>query len=305
VRAFVLSAFDEPPALRDDLPEPSPSAGRVVVRVHASSVNGADAGIASGMVRDMLEHEFPVTLGRDFAGVVEQVGESGGRAAGDEVFGFVPVADPTVHDGSWAELIAVAEDRLAEKPRNVDMAQAGAAPLAAVTALGALDAIAPAEGTTVLVIGATGGVGSYFVQLAANAGAHVVAPAGAEDADYLRELGVAEVFDRDADLESAILEAYPDGVDAILDVVSFEPPASLLREDGRLASSLGAAGDGEGRANLMAVSTTENLERVAELLDGGALRVPLQASYDVAEAGEALRRFSSEHTQGKLGIRVF
>jgi NADPH:quinone reductase len=306
MRAFTLERFDAPPSLRDDLSTPDPGDDEVLVRVHASSVNGADVAIAGGVLKDMVEHEFPVTLGRDFAGVVEQVGENVGRyQVGDEVFGFVPHANPTVHDGSWTELILAPEDNvLAGKPRNLDMAHAGAAPLAGVTALAALDALAPAEGETVLVIGAPGGVGSFFVQLAAAGGARVIAPGLAEDSDYLRELGVAEILDRNGDLEPALRARHPDGVAAILDVISFTPQDSLLEDGGRLASALGAAGEGPGRFNLMAQPTPENLPRLAELLDDGTLRVHIQKSYELAQAGDALQAFPATHTQGKLGITI-
>ena len=90
------------------------------MRVQASSVNPVDAAIAAGMLSGMVEHEFPVVLGRDYAGVVEQVGSGVTRyAAGDDVFGYVPHANPAVHDGSWTELIVVPEDELdrAQRPR--------------------------------------------------------------------------------------------------------------------------------------------------------------------------------------------
>jgi NADPH2:quinone reductase len=199
----------------------------------------------------------------------------------------------------------VPEDKfVAGKPRNLDMAQSGAAPLAAITALAALDALAPGEGKTVLVIGAAGGVGSFFVQLAAKTGAHVIAPGVSEDTDYLRELGAAEILDRGADVETTIRERHSDGVDAILDVVSFTPQDSLLKQGGRLASPLGAAGEGPRRFNLMAQPTAENLRRLAELLDDGTLRVPIQNGYELAHAGEALEAFRSTHTQGKLSITI-
>ncbi len=280
MRAFTLNSFDTQPALRDDLPEPHTADNELLVRVHASSVNGADFAIAGGMLREMVEHDFPVTLGRDFAGTIEQVGEGVERyQVGDEVFGFLLYANPTVHAGSWTELITLPEDNFgAGKPRNLDMARAGAAPLAAITALAALDVLALAEGETVLVIGAAGGVGSFFVQLAVNAGAHMIALGLPEDIDYLRELGATEILDRNADVGTTVRERHPDGADAILDVVSFMPQDSLLKEGGRLASPLGTAGEGPGRFNLMAQPTPENLQRLAELLDDGTLRVPIQNS---------------------------
>jgi NADPH2:quinone reductase len=299
VRGFALDGFDSPPRLRDDLPEPHPAADQLLVRVRASSVNPVDAAAAGGVLKEMLPHEFPVTLGRDFAGVVEAVGSSVSHyETGEEVYGFLPIANPAVHDGTWAELIVVPEDDfVAAKPREVDMASAGAAPLAAITALAARDALAPTRDETVLVIGATGGVGSFFVQLAADAGAHVIAPAFAEDQEILHDLGVSEILDRNADW------AAP-GVDAILDLVSYAPQDAFLKEGGRLASTLGAAGEGPQRFNLVAQPTAANLRRLAELLDSGALRVHIQRSWELAEAADALHALGSSHTQGKLGLRI-
>lgn len=186
----------------------------------------------------------------------------------------------------------------------MDYADAGAAPLAAITALAAFDALAPAEGETVLVVGATGGVGSFFVQLAAAAGANVIAPALPEDHDYLRGLGVSELVDRNADLAAAVRQAHPDGVDAVLDVVSQTPDASLFKKGGRLASPVGTAGEGTGRFNIMAEPTPANLQRLAELFDSGALRVSIQRSYRLEEAGDALQALPATHTQGKLALTI-
>ena len=305
MKAFTLDRFGAQPSLRDDLGEPYAADSQLLVRVHCSSVNPVDVYIAAGALTEMAEHEFPVTLGRDFAGVVEQVGASAtGYRVGDDVFGFVLHADPRVHSGSWAELIAVADDRLAAKPRGVGLAEAGAAPLAGLNALAALDSLAPAEGETVLVVGATGGVGSFLVQLAADAGASVIAPALPEDHDYLRGLGVDEIVDRDAELVAAVREAHPDGVDAIFDVVSQGPDTSVLKDGGRLASPLGAAGEGPGRFNVMAVPTRANLQRLAELLDAGTLRVRIQSTYRLEQAGDALQALPATHTQGKLALQI-
>src|SRR5215210_2220010 len=153
MRAFILDSFDTPPGLREDLPAPTPADNEVLVRVRASSVNPVDGAIAAGMMSSMVEHEFPVVLGRDYSSVVEQVGSDVTRyAEGDEVYGFLPAANPTVHDGAWAELVVVPEDNfVARKPAGVDMAAAGAAPLAAITAMTALDALGISEGDIVLV----------------------------------------------------------------------------------------------------------------------------------------------------------
>ena len=311
MRAFIVAGFDTPPALSDDLPAPVPAEDEVLVRVHASSVNPVDAAIAGGMLKGMFEHEFPVVLGRDYAGVVEQVGGGvTGFAAGDEVFGFVLHADPAVRHGAWAELIVVPERMsIAHKPAGVGFAEAGAGALAGITALTAVDALDLEAGEIVLIVGAAGGVGSFAVQLAVHAGATVIAPALAEDEQYLRELGARAVPDRNADPVAAVRERHRDGIDALLDLVSYAPEgfeanAAVLGAGGRGASPISAAGDGPGRANVMAVPSRENLERLAALLEAGTLKVPIQRAYELDQAGDALQALGATHTQGKLGIRV-
>src|SRR5215210_3147910 len=310
MRAITLEDFDSSPGLREDLPAPTLADNEVLVRVSASSVNPVDNSIAAGMLKDMVAHEFPVVLGRDFSGVVEQAGsEVRGLSEGDEVFGFVPGMSPAVHDGSWAELIAVPESMATRKPEGVDTGSAGAAPLAAITAMSALGALGLSEGDIVLVVGANGGVGSFAVQLAANAGATVIVPGLPEDEEYLRDLGVSEILPRDADVAALVHERYPEGIEALLDRVSYAPEgfdthAEVLHDDGRGASSLSAAGEGSERHNVMAVPTPEHLQRLARLLEAGTLRVPIQLTYELDQAADALQALSSEHTQGKRAIRV-
>jgi NADPH:quinone reductase len=310
MRAFTLASLQDPPGLREDLPTPQIGPDQLLVRAQASSANAIDASIAAGFLKDMVPHELPVLLGRDFAGVVEQVGDDvSGYAVGDRVFGAVAAMGATVHDGAWAELLAVPAQSVAHLPAEVDLAQAGAAPWAGLTALAAADALGLGQGETVLVIGASGGVGAFAVQLAARTGATVLAPGLPEDHDYLRGLGVAEVLDRDGDIPAQVRERHPDGVDALLDLTSQSPDqlntyAAVVREGGRVASSLGAAGEGPGRANVSAVATAEQLDRLAGLLADGTLTVPIQASYPLAQAGQALNALASQHTQGKLAITL-
>ncbi|MFL5835506.1 MAG: NADP-dependent oxidoreductase [Solirubrobacteraceae bacterium] len=309
MKAITLSEAGAPPGIRDDLPAPTPGPGEVLVRVQASSANPVDNSIAAGMLASMgVEYEYPVILGRDYAGVVEQVGpEVTNYAPGDEVFGFLVHANPTARDGTWTERLTVSADAsIARRPANVDVAAAGAAPLAAITALTAIDALDLSQGDTVLIVGATGGVGSFAVQLAARAGATVIAPALTDDERFLRDLGVAEVLPREGDVAAAVRERFPDGVDALLDLVNYTPGTydAALKDGARVASPTGAAGEGPGRTMVMAQPTTANLDRVAQLLDGGALKVPVQDAYPLDRATEALQALATSHTQGKLAIRI-
>ena len=301
MKAVLVEARGVAPTVRTDLPDPTPAAGEVLVRVHGSSANPVDVAIAAGMLEGMAEHEYPITLGRDYAGVVEQVGAGVTRyAPGDEVYGFVRHADPIVHAGTWAELITVPENvSIARKPGSIDPAIAGAAPLTGISAMALVDALELSEGDAVLVVGATGGVGSLAVQLAVRAGATVIAPGLPEDEKYLRELGVGEWIERGTDPDDV-------RVDAVLDAVSYAPGAfdAVLKPGGRVASPNGAAGDGPGRTNIMAEPSTENLERLAQLLLTGALTVHVQGRYELERTAEALQVLGSTHTRGKLGIDV-
>src|SRR4051812_25112443 len=213
-----------------------------------------------------VQYEYPVVLGRDYAGVVAQTGAAvSDHQPGDQVFGFVLHANPTAHDGAWAELITVTEElSIAPAPAGVDLAVAGAAPLAGITAMTAVDALDLSEGDVLLVAGATGGVGSLAVQLAAKAGATVIAPALPEDEDFLRGLGVSTILPREGDVAAAVRERFPDGVDALLDLVNYAPGSydAALKDGARVASPTGAAGEGPGRTNVMATPTDENLKRL-------------------------------------------
>src|SRR5215207_3304494 len=309
MRAITLEGPDTAPALREDLPEPTATDNEVVVRVHASSVNPVDNSIAAGMLAQMgVEYEYPVVLGHDYAGVVEHAGSVvSGYRTGDRVFGFMLHANPTAHDGAWAELITVTEElSIAAVPDGVDLAVAGAAPLAGITAITAVDTLELSDRDVLLVAGATGGVGSLAVQLAARAGARILAPALPEDETFLRELGVTDVLPREGDVARAVRDLVPDGVDALLDVVNYAPGTydAALKEGARVASPTGAAGEGPGRTMVMAAPTAENLRRLGALLADGTLRVPVQASYELAQAPEALAALPGQHTQGKLAVRV-
>jgi NADPH:quinone reductase len=162
------------------------------------------------------------------------------------------------------------------------------------------------EGDVVLIAGATGGVGGLAVQLAARAGARVFAPALPEDESFLRELGASDVLPRDGDIAQLVRDRVPAGVDALLDLVNYTPGSydAALKPDARVASPTGAAGDGPGGTTVMATPTAENLKRLGALLSADTLRIPVQATYQLAQAPEALAALSAQHTQGKLALQV-
>jgi NADPH:quinone reductase-like Zn-dependent oxidoreductase len=313
MRAIAMTDYDSGVRLQE-LPAPEPEAKELLVRVHASSLNRVDVLVAAGALKGMMEHEFPAVPGRDFAGTVEQVGSEVSRfQVGDEVFGFL--TNPTVHEGAWAEHLTVLEDRfVALKPNKLDFNQAAALPLAGITALAAVDAIDPQHGYSVLVVGADGGVGSYAVQLAAKRGATVIATAKPGDEQRLRALGAADTIDyAQHDLVAVVRERYPDGVDALIDLVhqadDLEPLTKLVRNGGRIASALGAAGSDSlaGRniaaANVMASADPSATARLAELVADGTFEPAVDTILPLEQTPAALEQFSAGK-RGKLVISL-
>jgi NADPH2:quinone reductase len=315
MRAIRLGSFDRSPQLQET-PSPQIASNEILVRVHASSINAFDVAVATGMLRGMMEYQFPVTIGLDLAGVGEEVGSEVSRyQVGDEVFGFLGKA--VLHEGTWADYVASPEDMfVAPKPTSLDFLEAAALPVAGVAALMSVDALDPSEGDRVLVVGATGGVGSYAVQLAAKRGAKVIATARQEDEDYLGDLGAAETIDYTReDIVSAIRERYPEGIEGLADFANnspegFAPLAELCAPGGRAASTLGAA-DAEQLAtrdvratNIMGTPDPALLSRLAELADSGELRVPVQRVFSLEEATDGLDAFQREHVRGKFAISM-
>src|SRR5918998_137489 len=313
MRAIAEDEFGGPVTLMD-LPIPEIGADEVLIRVRAAGVNPFDWMVADGVLKDEKEHRFPLILGFDAAGVVERVGADVTRLfEGDEVYGYL--SNPVMGEGTYAEHVGAPATIVAKKPEAVGFAEAAALPMPALTAMDLVDAVDLGEGETVLIVGATGGVGSYAVQLAARRGARVIATARQANEAYVRKLGATETIDHTrGDLVEAVRAAHPDGIAAIIDLVS-DPEAlvrmvGLVKEGGRIASSVFAA-DVESFALLGIRATNvgmrpgaERLEELARLVDAGEIGVRLERASPIEGAGEALEESRTGHVRGKIVLLV-
>jgi NADPH:quinone reductase-like Zn-dependent oxidoreductase len=305
MKAVVTSEQGAKPEVAE-VPTPQPCAGEVLVKVQASSVNGFDLSVAAGYVVGMMEHRFPVVLGKDFAGTVEAVGDGVTRfAVGDKVFGVVTKA--YLGDGGFGEYVTVPEAvGIAKLPEGVDVTATGAVGLAGTAAVDALDAAGPQAGETVLISGATGGVGAIAIQYAAAAGAKVIATAKpGEEADFVRGLGAHEVVDHTGDLPAQVRAIAPEGVDVVLHFAGDGAAlAGLLADKGRIASTMGYGADQHPAATfIMANPVPGTLDRLAADLAAGRLTVPVEQTYPLAEVPAAFAAFAGG-TRGKIAITV-
>lgn len=250
----------------------------------------------------------------DASGTVDSVGEGvEGHAVGEDVFGSV--GKGYLGEGTLAEFTTVSAGTVTHKPSSFDHTVAAAIPTAGVTALNMADALQLAEGHSVVVVGATGGVGSYFVQLAARRGARIVAVCRGENADYARGLGAADVIDYAAGaVADAVRSRYPDGIDAVADMHGdAEQLAGLteqVRSGGHVASVVGAAdiealgARGIEATNIQGRVTTASLDILSAMLEAGELVAPEIRTYPLLNAGEALAAVGTSHVRGKLVVIV-
>jgi NADPH:quinone reductase len=270
--------------------------------------------VAQGYIKDLMEHRFPLVPGHDAAGIVEAVGDGvDGLAVGDAVFGAV--GKPYLGEGTYAQTTTMSVGSLWPKPSSLDFTQAAAVPLAGATALTLLEAVALGAGERVLVLGASGGVGSFLVQLASRRGAQVVGVCSGPNLAYARALGAAEVIDYTTDAVSEALGSrHPEGVDAIIDLVgdkaALRALSEQLRPGGRVASAVDAAdveelaSRGIRATNVGSWLTSEQLGQLTRLLEDGGLRLPEIQAVAFDEAAEALAKIATKHTRGKLVLTI-
>jgi NADPH:quinone reductase-like Zn-dependent oxidoreductase len=311
MRALALESFDVSPAVID-IAEPVAGPGEVLVRVRAASVNAFDVGVAAGAMKEYLPYTFPAVIGTDLAGTIEAIGEDAdGFSVGDRVFGMMG-SKGTIHDGSFGELATPQAGSIAHTADALPDADAGSLAVAGTTAMSAVEAVDPGEGARVLIVGATGGVGTFAIQLATLRAAHVVASVRPGDEDFVTGLGAAETVDYTGDVVAALRERYPDGIDALIDAVNHDPDAfaalvGLVRKGGRATSVVGGAGESS-QIGGVSVSNTgaspAHLTALADLVVHGKIRVAIRRTYALAEAARALQDFANEHMLGKLVITM-
>jgi NADPH:quinone reductase-like Zn-dependent oxidoreductase len=289
-----------------DVPRPTAGAGKVLVEIHAASLNPVDSFIRLGYMHQMAPLQFPATLGIDMAGVVVET-DAGGFAPGDRVFGSASVL--AGGSGAFAEYGSAPAGLLARAPAGASFVEAAALPLAGVSALQAIETLKLSKGSTLFILGGSGGIGSFAVQIAKKAGARLIATCRGSAAAYVKSLGADEVID----LGKAALPAGVHGCDAVFDTAggdAYKASFAVLkkggtsltiagRPDAELASKHGVTALGQ-----MTDVNTARLERLAQLVAAGDVKPHVDRAFPLSDVQDAFLAREAGHVKGKIVLRI-
>jgi NADPH:quinone reductase-like Zn-dependent oxidoreductase len=304
LKAVVYRRFGGPEVLEyTDVPNPKLAQNSVLVRVRAAALNPADHQLQAGLGVSHTDAWFPVIPGWDVAGVVERVGAGVSEfAPGDEVIGYIH--QDILHNGAYAELVSAPVETLVRKPRTASWPEAAGLPLAGLTAYRAIVQTLNVEpGETVLIHGAAGGVGVLAAQLALARASRVIGAASMGHHDFLRSIGVLPVAHGEG-IAHRVQALAPNGLDAVLDCVG----KGVLHTTANLGSSrmraCSIADVGPSITTVFARLDRAALTRLVAMVDEGKLRVPIAATYPLAQAAAAQAALKQPHAPGKIVLVV-
>ncbi|MGW4563827.1 NADP-dependent oxidoreductase [Streptomyces sp. NPDC004561] len=307
MKGISYSRYGGPEVLEyGEVRDPKVGPDQVLVKVRASAVNPVDWKCREGHLDAFLDAVFPVVPGWDVSGVVVRPGASVTEfSVGDEVIGYV--REDFLSRGTCAEYVAAPVRTLARKPRNLSFEEAAGLPLAGLTAYQVLvKALEVGRGETVLVHAAAGGVGSLAVQIAVHLGARVIGTASERNHDYVRSLGGEPVAYGEG-LAERVRGLAPEGVDAVFDTIggdTLKTSANLLAPEGRLASIADPEVVGYGGRYCFVRPDAEDLTRLTELAEQGALSVHVQETFPLERTADAQRLNQEGRTRGKIVVAV-
>jgi alcohol dehydrogenase len=291
--------------------EPTVSSGKVLVIIKAAGVNPVDWKIREGDMQQIISLQFPSILGIDFSGVIKQIGEDlypSDFKQGDEIYGQAGVISGG--SGAFAEMALVNTESIANKPKSLSHAEAAALPLVGVSAWKALiENIELSKDQKILIHGGAGGIGSIAIQLAKNLGAYVATTVSANDKQFVQELGADVVIDYKTQTFEDVLHEY----DAVFDTVGGETYTrsfKVLKKGGIIVSMLEQPNSElMSRYGIKAIfqftqADRERLRKLAQWVDENIIRVNVEKTFSLEEAGKALDYQKDLHPRGKVVLAM-
>jgi alcohol dehydrogenase len=297
--------------INQDTPEPTLSSGKALVIIKAAGVNPADWKIREGGLQQLISLQFPSTLGMDFSGVIKQVGEDVSPSEfkqGDEVYGQVGVVNGG--SGAFAEEALANIKNIAYKPKKLSHVEASALPLVGVSAWWALtEDIGLSKGQKILIHGGAGGIGSISIQLAKYLGAEVATTVSTNDKQFVQELGADVIIDYKSQNFEDLVHDY----DAVFDTVggqTYKRSFKILKKGGRIVSMLEQPNSelmdqyGVKAIFRFAQANRERLTKLAQWVDQNNIKVNVDKTFSLDEAGKALDYQKDVHPRGKLVLAM-
>jgi NADPH:quinone reductase-like Zn-dependent oxidoreductase len=308
MKAVYLERFGGPEVLQyGELPDPVAGPGEIIVDVAAASVNAADWKFRLGQYARHATTKFPLTPGRDFSGTVSALGSGvEDLKIGDAVFGVLDIG----REGTYTEKLGIKAAIVAKKPPALSHIEAAAVALTGLTAVNSVaDTLKLQRGETILIQGGAGGVAGFAIQFAKHLGAKVITTTSATNRDYVVGLGADQVIDYNAQDFTKVMN----GCDAVFDTVGGEVAQKsfeVLKPGGRAAFiASGVEAPKPTRTDVVALRppverSRQAMERIANLMQTGAVRPPAIKAYQLSQAVDAHRLSESRHFKGKLVFQV-
>lgn len=306
--AFITQYGNDEKITLGQLDKPEYGSTQVLIKVSAAGVNPVDFHVRNGMLKDSGTHTLPLVLGWDAAGTVAQIGEDVENVkVGDEIFVFSPIN----LQGTYAEYLAVDANLVVVKPKTLNMAQSAGVPLAAVTAWqGLIQDGQLKKGQTVLVLGGSGGVGGFAIQIAKSLGAHVITTASAKNEAYVKSLGADEFINyKETEFDDVVKN-----VDLVLVTTHgdnvVERALNITKKGGYVVSTLDDIDENiveKSAVNFSRMWVQPNgndLTSIRDLIEKGDISVKIDSIFSLENTNQAILKSESQLAVGKIIVSI-
>lgn len=311
MRALQYKTYGTPDVLEvnDAASKPAVEPGKILIEIYAASPNRFDSKLREGSMKEMMPLTFPATIGGDFSGVISQIGDGvTGFSVGDQIYGQALIINGG--SGSVAEFATTKAKYVAKKPKTLNFIESASLTLVGVSALQAIEEhIKLRSGQKILITGGAGGIGSIAIQIAKMHGAYVATTVAKKDEEFAGNLGADLVLDYKTQDPTEMLKEY----DAVFDTAGgggSKKLFSVIKKGGIFVSMVGAPDDAMAKeygVTTIAQSThirTENLTRLADLVDEGKVRPEIEKIFPFKKGREAFEYFETAHPRGKIVIAI-